>query len=145
MNNNNKKIILFKSVFIFIGFLLAAWTIYDNLKVTEVVNGAAPSGMKTEVASSTTAIQVGPQQIVTLFNSSDCTSRVISTFGRAITIYFATSTSDSPHADPSINFGQLVATTTTQTLDAGLYGCSVVRAYSDASTTISVTEFKGWR
>lgn len=112
------------------------------------VLGGAPMGAKTIVASSTKkTAQVGPQEIKTIFSAaSDCISRIITTLGDgAIMLTFATSTDLDETVKPTGTFGHLQAASTTAAYDSGLYGCDVWQVYGFTSTTLTISEFKGFR
>ncbi len=108
---------------------------------------SAPSGMATLVASSTVKAIVGPQNATTLFSANvDCTSRIITTYANPIMLTFATSSALASTVEPTGVFGHLQAASTTIAYDSGIYGCGLWQAYGySASTTISISEFKGFR
>lgn len=86
-------------------------------------------------SATTSTIQVGPQEQVTLFSTkTNCTSRRISTPSQAIWISFGSTT-------PSTNIGHFQATSTSVEYDAGTTGCGQWRAYAIASSTVTLDEF----
>ena len=109
--------------------------------------GQAPSGMMTLVASSTVKITVGPGNATTLFSAKNsCASRKITTYANPIMITFATSTDLDQTVEPTGVFGHLQAASTTVDYDSGTNGCGLWQAFGfGASTTISVSEFEGFR
>lgn len=116
------------------------------------VKGSAPQGMMTLVASSTKKATVGSTSPVTLFSRNDgCNSRVITTYAAPIMLTFATSTDLDQTVEPTGQFGHLQGASTTVIYDSGIYGCGVWQAYgfevnsATPSSTISVSEFIGWR
>lgn len=120
------------------------FTFYPSLKNGAL--GASPTGTRTDIASSTKSLSVYPIAAGTeLFTAGDCTSRIITTNGEAIWLYFATSSAPDLHGELSVKLGHFQATNTTQVYDSGLYGCMSVRAYSLNNASITVSEFKGWR
>lgn len=117
------------------------------LNSTREVMSSAPQGMMAIVASSTVKATVGPDAPTTLFNKDlSCANRMITTYANPILLTFATSTDLDQTVAPTATFGHLQAASTTVAYDAGLYGCGVWQAYGyNASTTITISEFKGFR
>lgn len=112
---------------------------------TQKASGAAPQGMRTLVASSTVKANVGTSTPVTIFSGSSCAGRAITTVGEPIMFTIASSTDLDQTVVPTATFGHLQAASTTVMYDAGTWGCDVWQAFGYASTTISVTEFGGFR
>lgn len=104
-----------------------------STKVDQVRAGAgngipATSATTTPAAVTTTAS--------TIFATSTCTSRVISTVASPIMLTFT----DAEGKTPTGVFGHLQAASTTVAYDAEIYGCGAVKAYSFVTSTITVTE-----
>lgn len=72
----------------------------------------------------------------TVFATSTCGGRVISTTASAIMITF----SDNQGAVPSGTFGTLQAASTTVAYSNSIYGCGAYKVYSFASGPITVVE-----
>lgn len=72
----------------------------------------------------------------TVFATSTCTSRVISTQAVPIMVTY----SDNQGRTPSATLGHFQAASTTVVYDAGLYGCDAFKVYSFGAQTITVTE-----
>ena len=99
---------------------------------------SAPSGLMSTVAT-TSLMGVGPSLngITTLFATSSCTARIITTYANPIMLTFSDYAGDLPTGV----FGHLQAASTTSVYDSGLYGCGRVRAYGFVATTsITVSE-----
>lgn len=89
-----------------------------------------------QVATSST-IQVGPQQVKTIFAANtSCKSRIVGELQVSTTVIL----SFDSHVTPSASAGYPVAASTTAAFPANQYGCGAVRAYAAASTTITLTE-----
>ena len=101
---------------------------------TQDTSASAPSGLPATVATSSIA-SVGTTAI-SLFATSTCSARIISTQAQAIMLTF----SDYAGQTPTATFGHWQAASTTQAYDSGQYGCGLVKAYSFATQTITVTE-----
>ena len=133
---------------IFIGILtlfclLMGGVLFDSYNA----KASSPAGMATLIASSTVKAIVGPSNAITLFSANvDCASRIITTYAQPIMLTFATSTDLDQVVMPTGSFGHYQAASTTIAYDSGLYGCGLWQAYGfEASTTISTSEFKGFR
>lgn len=99
--------------------------------------GSAPSGLQATVATSSPAGIVVGTTAQTVFATSTCSARVITTVAKPIMITF----SSFNEATPSGVFGHYQAASTTVAYDSGVYGCGALKVYGfDASTTITVTE-----
>lgn len=110
---------------------LVSYIVWSNI---DIALAGAASGQAVVATSST--IQVGPQQIITIFDAnSACANRRIDTAGMAVTLSFHTAIT------PSELIGHRIAASSTGELDSDLYGCGAVRAFAVASTTITKTEF----
>ena len=133
-------------VFIF-AFAMALWVI----SLTQKAESSAPNGMRTLISSSTVKATVGTTTITLFDANSACTSRVVTTYAQPILFTFATSTDLDQTVEPTLVFGHIQAASTTISYDAGIYGCGVMQAISYPasagvpSTTISITEFTGFR
>ncbi len=114
---------------IVIGFI-----ILTALFITQKSYGSAPSGLMARVA--TTTNPTVSTTAVTVFATSTCSSRTITTSGQPIMITF----SDYNGATPTGSFGHLQAASTTVAYDSGQYGCGLTKIYSFASQVLTVTE-----
>mgnify|MGYP001612020141 FL=1 len=116
---------------------------------TNRVLGGAANGLPAVIATSSQPT-VGTTAVAlwSAGNSNgNCSSRVISTQGKAIMLSFG----DRPNypagnratTTVSGTLGFLQAASTTVTYDASVYGCGSVSAYGfDSSTTITIAEFR---
>ena len=93
--------------------------------------------------ASTSAIQVGPQEVKTLFADtatssirSLCASRVVSTGGSAVMLSFHSSIT------PGASVGHVQGASSTVAYPADTYGCGPVTAYGFSSTTVTKSEFR---
>ena len=113
------------------------------LLLTALLSGGADvrlGGFKsaTVLQVATTSIASVGTTASTLFATSTCAARVISTVEKPIMLTF----SDYAGQTPTGTFGHLQSASTTVNYDAGLYGCGRVRVFGfDASSTITVTEY----
>ncbi len=102
--------------------------------------GSATPGLPAVYGIATTTL-VGPQQIFQIFASSQCTARVVSTAGSAITlIFFDPSGGDISSTTISGSKGIWQGSSTTVAYDSGIYGCGRVFAYSFASSSLNLIE-----
>lgn len=95
---------------------------------------SAPSGLPATVATS--SIASVSSTATTIFATSTCASRIITTVANPIMLTF----SDYSGQTPTGSFGHLQAASTTVTYDSGQYGCGAVKAYSFGTASITVTE-----
>lgn len=72
----------------------------------------------------------------TIFATSTCATRVISTRESAITLTF----SDNQGVTPTATYGHVQAASTTVAYDAAQYGCNAFKAYSFTAQNLSVME-----
>jgi len=132
--------------------VLLALAAFVMLRQSDRPLGIAPGGGYVLIASSTIRQQVGSSTPTTIFAvNTACSSRVISTVGRDITLTFSTSTDLASTNEPTATYGHVQLASTTVVYDAGVWGCGLVQAFgyevssSDATTTISTTEYEGFR
>ena len=131
--NKREKIILALSITVILAVVVSL-----NLNL-QGAQGAAPGGMLTMVATSST-IDATSASRVAFASSTDCTSRVITVpVGGGIRISFA----DLPGITLSATVGHIQAASTTVTYDAGLYGCGQLTVWGEGD--LQVTEFRGFR
>lgn len=107
-----------------------------------IASASAPSGLMSRVATTST-IAVGPNVNTvptSLFGTTQCSSRVISTASENIYLSFASvgSTTISVSGYPKLGFVQLASTTVAY--DSGIYGCGLVSARAVATATITIME-----
>lgn len=142
MKNKTKSVLIFIGILTFFCLLIGG-VLFNSYNA----KASSPAGMATLIASSTVKAIVGPSNAVTLFNFNvDCASRVITTYANPIMFTFATSSDLSSTVKPTGTFGHYQAASTTIAYDSGIYGCGLWQAYGfGASTTISISEFKGFR
>lgn len=101
------------------------------------LRGAGP-GLVARIATSSNPT-VSTSVAAPIFATSTspmCSSRIVSTTGSAVMLYF----SDILGQRPSFNSGHVQAASSTVMYDAELYGCSAVYAYGFTSTVITVSE-----
>lgn len=94
--------------------------------------GSAPTGLSATIATSTNPT-VGTTAL-TVFATSSCAARIITTVASPIMITF------SDAFTPTATYGHLQAASTTVVYDSGQYGCGSVKVYSFVSSAISVSE-----
>ena len=123
-------------------------------RMTGPTFSSAPTGIKSVIATTSSmtvfySTSKSPQVFgpALLFSANtSCTARVISTVGSSIMLYFSTTTIGPTSATGTANvnsaLGHVQAASTTAVYDSGLYGCENVGAYSDGTSTITVTEFR---
>lgn len=101
------------------------------------VGASAPSGLPSQVATSTLGYPVGTTQSL-LFATSTCNARIITTRTQPVMLTF----SDIQGLVPTAVKGHLQVASTTVVYDSGQYGCDTVRVISATLTTdtISVSE-----
>ena len=125
-----------------LALVFALWV----MSSTQNAQATAPQGMRSLVASSTVKVIVGTASPTTIFVGSSCAGRAITTVAQPIMFTIATSTDLDQTVEPTGIFGHLQAASTTVMYDSGTWGCDVWQAFGfNASTTITVTEFKGFR
>ena len=107
---------------------------YILLSGAMTANASAPSGLPATVA--TTSVETLSTTALTLFATSTCAARIITTSGQAIMLTF----SDNQGAVPTGSFGTLQAASTTVVYDSGHYGCGAVKGYSFASQALTLVE-----
>jgi hypothetical protein len=71
-----------------------------------------------------------------VFATSTCASRIITTSAAPVMMTF----SDYAGQTPTGSFGHLQAASTTVAYDAGVYGCGLVKVFSQGTQVITVTE-----
>lgn len=96
--------------------------------------GSAPSGLMSTLA--TTSVNAVSTTASTLFATSTCSDRVISTKAQAIMLTF----SDYAGQTPTAVFGVLQSASTTVVYNGGQYGCGLVKAYAFGADTITLVE-----
>lgn len=73
---------------------------------------------------------------ITLFATSSCVARIVTTYASPIMLTF----SDYAGQTPTATFGHLQPASTTVAYDSGQYGCGLVKAYGFVSSAITVSE-----
>lgn len=97
--------------------------------------GSAPNGVAAFFATSSVAAVTSTASSV--FATSTCSARIITTTNLdGIRITF----SDYAGQAPTATFGHWQPASTTEVYDSGLYGCGLVKVYSGASQTLTVSE-----
>lgn len=97
--------------------------------------GSAPPGAPAWVASST-APTVPVNVATTIIATSSCSARIISTGQTTAMLTFA------DDFTPTGSFGVWQAASTTVAYDSGLYGCGEVKAWTNATGVITVTDVR---
>ncbi len=97
--------------------------------------GAATSGLAS-VVSTSSVNTIAANAVNSLFATSTCTSRIITTQAGYLELTFNDKTGQSP----SGTFGHYQAASTTIAYSSGDYGCGLVKGYSSAAQTITTTE-----
>lgn len=95
---------------------------------------SAPSGLPATMAT-TSQTTLGTTAL-SLFATSSCAARIISTTGQAIMLTF----SDYAGQTPTGSFGVIQSASTTVEYDSGQYGCGLVKGISFASQLITLVE-----
>lgn len=130
MTQTLQKIVLYTVV---IGMI--AVVLYSLYQVNQA-HATDATTIPATIATSSLMV-VGPQSANTLFATSTCTSRVITTYANPVMLTF----SENQGNVPTAVYGHLQSASTTVAYDAGLYGCGKMKAYGyTASTSITVTE-----
>lgn len=92
-----------------------------------------------EATMATSSVYQVSTTAATVFATSTCSSRVISTVAKPIMIVFGGQQGQTPTGI----FGHLQSASTTVNYDAGVYGCNAWKIYGfDAASTITVSEFR---
>ncbi len=102
--------------------------------VSQTVHASAPSGLQASVA--TTSLSLVGTSASTIFATSTCSARIITTYASPIMLTF----SERQSIQPSGIFGRLQDASTTVSYDSGIYGCEAVQAFSFVSQNITVME-----
>lgn len=138
--NNSKTSVGELIVAFIIGAIVVAffgWQVTPHPSQSEQSLSAYNTESAVQIATSST-IQVGPQQAVTIFSDNEfCGTRMVSTLGSGVSVIL----SFDPDITPSATTGHPVVASTTTALPASQYGCGAVRAYAFSSTTITRSEF----
>ncbi len=115
-----------------IAFILGALFLltYDDKEV----GAAAPAGIQATVA--TTSLNAVSTTATTVFATSTCAARIVTTTASDIRITF----SDYAAQTPTAAFGHLQTASTTVAYDGGIYGCDRMKVYSLVGSNITVTE-----
>lgn len=121
-----------KNISIIVGVVLLVGVLV--FRQGSVLTGATGVPNIARIASSSTIV-VGPQQVKTIFSAkSFCAGRLIGTRSQVVEISFDT------NVTPTEIIGFPLAASTTNMLPSETYGCSLVKAYAVASTTITIGE-----
>lgn len=115
--------------------------------------GGTPNNLATQLHRATTTVIAakGVARIFADFNAtstmSGCSSRAISAYGGPIVVSF-----DDPRlfslrgnvSSTTISYmvGHQIASSTIEVLDSALFGCGDLFIYANASTTVTVSEFR---
>jgi len=125
-----------KKVLGVVGLVILLLVVF-NYSSREVPLGGFQNGIVLTVAT-TSQLSVGTTAI-SVFATSTCATRVISTTDRAIMLTF----SDRLNQTPTGVFGHLQSASTTVSYDAGIYGCGLYKVFGfDAKSNITVTELR---
>ena len=98
------------------------------------VSASAPSGLPATVA--TTSQTTLSTTALTLFATSTCAARIITTSANPIMLTF----SDVQGSVPTGAFGTIQSASTTVVYDSGQFGCGAIKGYSFASQVITLVE-----
>lgn len=96
---------------------------------------SAPSGLQAVVSSSSINTLVGGT-VSTLFATSSCSARIITTAGAPITVTF----SDKVGQTPTATFGILQGSSTSVVYDSGQFGCGLIKVLSASAQILTVIE-----
>ncbi len=102
--------------------------------LSQKVGASAPSGLPATVA--TTSANAVSTTATSLFATSTCSARIITTRAQPVMLTF----SDYAGQTPTGSFGHLQPASTTVAYDSGQYGCGLVKAYAYGVDTITITE-----
>ena len=137
---NKKTIGIIALVILIVGI---GWFSTNSLPKT--AEGSAPQGYQTNINTSS-LISLYNATAYTLFATSTCTARIVTTTSTPILIKFG----DNSGYTISNNIGHIQPATTTQAYDSGLYGCGLWTAVNIGSAyggiaSITVTEFSSFK
>jgi hypothetical protein len=137
MNNTFRELIVIAVIFCSMT-LATAFGNYISKPSNEQNVGIASTPSQGQIATSST-IQVGPQQVKTIFEANEsCMTRVVGTRAQEIILTFdVVNLSD---LTPSFGTGFPISASTTRELPSERFGCGPVKAYAAASTTITKAE-----
>jgi len=114
--------------------LALGWFLSVTDTKVELPFGGASDGIAVNVA--TTSNPTVGTSAVTVFATSTCLTRVVTTYASPVMITF----SDRIGQTPTATFGHLQAASTTVVYDASEYGCGLYKMYGFVSTAITVSE-----
>ena len=120
-----------------LGFILTLLLGY-NLRNQDPNLGQAAPGTEATVATTSVSIFTAGG-VNTLFATSTCTARIVSTTAAASLMLIFT---DNQGIVPTATLGHFQPASSTVVYDAGLYGCDKVKAFSHSVQTITVTEVR---
>jgi hypothetical protein len=116
------------------GFLFIAISVM--VYQANLASASAPIGLPATVAT-TSNWGVGPQLANSIFATSTCSARIVTTRENPVRIVF----SDVEGRIPTATVGHLQLSSTTVAYDSGIVGCGLMRIFGVyASSTITVTE-----
>ena len=120
----------------FFGILLAVFSLVYSFSTldTKHAEASAPSGLPATVA--TTSQTTLSTTALTLFATSTCAARIITTSAQPIMLTF----SDVQGSVPTGSFGTIQSASTTVVYDSGQFGCGAIKGYSFASQVITLVE-----
>jgi hypothetical protein len=116
-----------------IAVAISSIALFDSFLPSLASAAAQPGIMATVATSSNPTISTTG---VTLFATSTCAARIITTYASPIMLTF----SDYAGQTPTATFGHLQTASTTVVYDASIYGCGLFKAYGFTSSAITVTE-----
>ena len=125
---------IIKKLAVVVGSVLLVTLILTGVFSDRQVLGSAPAGLPATVATS--SIAAVTTNATTVFATSSCAARIITTSASPIMITF----SDNHGSVPTGSFGHLQSASTTVAYDSGQYGCGAVKVFSFVAGTISVSE-----
>ena len=123
------------AIWIMVAFAGAALAILFTTPAREAAASSPPGLPATVATSSQAAVST---TAIPLIATSTCSARIITTFASPVMLTF----SDYANQTPTGVFGHLQAASTTVAYDSGQYGCGLVKGYSFASQTITVTDVR---
>ena len=121
------------------GVIVVVLVVLAVRSVNPPLGGASPNTAALVATSS--SISVGPQEKIRIFTADTagrCLGRSVSNLSAGLMLWFMDTASTSVGA----LVGHIQATTTNVYYDSSLYGCGAWTAYSHASSTITISEWR---
>ena len=128
-----------KPQYLFIGVALSVLglaILYSLLFGVHTTYGMAPTGLAANAATSTQIFLPATTATLLVATTSNCASRVVSTGGSAVMLSFT------DNQTPNGGFGVWQAASTSVAYDGGLFGCGLMRAWSQTLSTLTIIDVR---